>query len=447
MLTPRIIKTLVLLSLLTFLIPNNTFSVQETRIALVIGNSDYKSSPLKNPVNDATDMADILKKLGFSVTLNTNANQRTMERAIRDFGKNLRGGGVGLFYYAGHGLQVHGSNYLIPIGAEIESEGDVKYEAVDAGLVLAKMEDAGNDLNIIILDACRDNPFARSFRSNEKGLAKMDAPTGSILAYATAPGSVAADGTGGNGLYTSKLLEHMNTPGLKIEEVFKRVRIDVVDESGNRQTPWESSSLMGDFYFTNNRGISVTEHPVDNDREAESKRLELERLELERIKIEIERKKLENERKRIEADKKKSNFSSVSPEVLMQRVVARDGRFIKYQNGVVKDTSTGLEWYAGPDRHTSWYEAKAWVDSLNVAGGGWQMPTKNELKTLYQKGVGTRNMTPLLKTAGWVVWGEPHESFAQSAWFFTFKVGAEAYHGRGYSAPSGRGFAVRSRKE
>jgi len=220
---------------------------------------------LLNPVNDAKDMAYTLKKLGFKVTLKTNANQRTMERAIRDFGKQLRKGGVGLFYFAGHGIQVKGSNYLIPIGAVLESEGDAKYEAVDAGLVLAKMEDAGNGFNIVILDACRNNPFSRSFRSAETGLAKMDAPSGSILAYATAPGSIAADGTGRNGLYTAKLLKHMVTPNLKIEEVFKRVRIDVASDSGNKQTPWESSSLMGDFYFNSGRSISVVKRQPSDD--------------------------------------------------------------------------------------------------------------------------------------------------------------------------------------
>jgi formylglycine-generating enzyme required for sulfatase activity len=233
----------------------------ERRVALVIGNSAYKNAPLSNPVNDATDIAYNLKKLGFKVALKTNATQRTMERAIRDFGKKLRKGGVGLFYFAGHGIQVKGSNYLVPIGAVLESEGDAKYEAVDAGLVLAKMDDAGNGLNIIILDACRNNPFARSFRSSETGLAKMDAPSGSILAYSTAPGSVAADGSGRNGLYTSKLLKHMVTPNLKIEEVFKGVRIDVVSASGKKQTPWESSSLMGDFYFKSDRSIAVVKKP------------------------------------------------------------------------------------------------------------------------------------------------------------------------------------------
>ena len=247
----RLHNRLIILSICVLLfLPDTALSASEKRIALVIGNGNYQSAPLKNPVNDAKDIAFTLNELGFEVTLKTNVTQKSFERAIRDFGVQLKNGGVGLFYYAGHGFQVKGSNYLIPIGAVLESEGDARYEAVDAGLVLAKMEDAGNGLNIIILDACRNNPFTRSFRSAEKGLAKMDAPTGSILAYATAPGNVAADGVGRNGLYTEKLLKHIATPDLKIEEVFKRVRIDVAFASGKKQTPWESSSLMGDFYFS-----------------------------------------------------------------------------------------------------------------------------------------------------------------------------------------------------
>ena len=177
------------------------------RTALIIGNSNYKNAPLKNPTNDAKDMAEVLKKSGFDVSLKINASQREMESAVRSFGKKLRRGGAGLFYYAGHGIQANGRNYLIPIGATIESESDVKYEAVDAGLILGKMEDAGNDLNIVILDACRNNPFARSFRSAEQGLARMDAPKGSLVAYATAPGSVAADGNEGNGVIQNTLLK------------------------------------------------------------------------------------------------------------------------------------------------------------------------------------------------------------------------------------------------
>ncbi|MDM8537516.1 SUMF1/EgtB/PvdO family nonheme iron enzyme [Desulfobacterales bacterium HSG17] len=223
---------------------------QEKRLALIIGNGAYKSLPLKNPVNDARDMVKSLKSLGFQVIYEENADQRAMKEAIRDFGNSLtRDRGTGLFYFAGHGMQVKGRNYLIPVGARIENESEVEYESVDAGRVLSRMEDAGNRLNIVILDACRDNPFARSFRSSQKGLARMDALKGSLIAYATSPGSVAADGIGRNGVYTKYLLKHMKTSGMIVERVLKNVRIDVIRETGNKQIPWESSSLTGDFYF------------------------------------------------------------------------------------------------------------------------------------------------------------------------------------------------------
>jgi uncharacterized caspase-like protein len=225
--------------------------VNETRVALVIGNSKYRDVPLRNPENDANDMAAALRQLGFEVMLERNIDHVRMEDAIREFGKKLRKGGVGLFYYAGHGVQVNGQNYLIPVGARIEAEKDVKYHAVDLGQVLDEFASAKNRLNILVLDACRDNPFRSLWRSTSAGagLAKTDAPRGTLVAYATSPGSVAADGSGRNGIYTSHLLREMARPGLTIEQVFKGVRIGVVDETGGRQTPWESSSLTGDFYF------------------------------------------------------------------------------------------------------------------------------------------------------------------------------------------------------
>lgn len=223
--------------------------VSSERLALVVGNNSYQTAPLRNPVNDAEDMGAVLSNLGFKVTLKKNVDRRGLEDAIRQFGRQLRHGGVGLFYFAGHGLQVGGRNYLIPINARIESESDVSYEAVDAGFVLGKMEDAQNQLNIVILDACRSNLYARAFRSENLGLARMDAPTGSLIVYATAPGDVAADGPERNGIFTKHLIRHMQTPNLPVEQVLKRVRIDVAEETRQRQIPWESSSLMGDFYF------------------------------------------------------------------------------------------------------------------------------------------------------------------------------------------------------
>ncbi|TAF30234.1 MAG: caspase family protein, partial [Cytophagales bacterium] len=170
-----------------------------------------------------------------------------------EYGQKLKDGkyDVALFFYAGHGLQVKGNNYLVPVDGTVNQEQDVEYECVDAGRVLAKMEGAGSRINIIIMDACRDNPFERSWSRSSKGngLATMDAPVGSIVCYSTSPGKTASDGGGNNGLYTEELLKHLNTPGLALEEVFKRVRIGVISKSNREQTPWETSSLTGDFFF------------------------------------------------------------------------------------------------------------------------------------------------------------------------------------------------------
>ena len=242
--------------------PFSSYAVQESRTALIIGNSAYASAYLPNPVNDANDMARILKGCGFSIFKETDADRSQMRSVIREFGDALeKKGGVGLFYYAGHGVQVRGENYLVPVGSDVNSEDEVEDECLKVSAVLRKMETAGNRLNIIVLDACRNNPFARSYRSSQKGLARMDAPTGSILAYATAPGSVAADGTGRNGLYTAMLLKYLKQPGLEIGKLFRLVRIEVLRNSGKKQVPWESSSLTGEFYFVPGQGLKVTQAP------------------------------------------------------------------------------------------------------------------------------------------------------------------------------------------
>jgi hypothetical protein len=230
--------------LVTALIPTS----EGERSALVIGNSAYGTGPLKNPVNDAADMAATLKKLGFAVTLKNNATLQEMDEAIEAFGNRLKRGGVGLFYYAGHGVQVNGTNYLIPIGARINKEADVKYQAVDANRILDEMANANNGLNIVMLDACRDNPFARSFRSAARGLAVVsNAPSGTFISYSTSPGNVARDGDGRNSPYTAALLTYMQTPGMTISDMFINVRVKLKKETG--QVPWELSSLEGQFYF------------------------------------------------------------------------------------------------------------------------------------------------------------------------------------------------------
>lgn len=222
----------------------------ENRVALVIGNSNYKNSPLVNPANDARTIAKALRQAGFLVILKTDATRREMRRAMIDFGKRLEQGGVGLFYYAGHGVQIDGNNYLIPVNAEIEAEEHVAIESVELNQILGRMGGARNQLNIVILDACRNNPFARSFRSASRGLAQTLAPAGSYIAYATAPGDVASDGDGKNSPYTRALSKWIGKPGVRLEDVFKGVRRDISRDTGGRQVPWTSSSITGDFYFT-----------------------------------------------------------------------------------------------------------------------------------------------------------------------------------------------------
>ena len=231
---------------------------KNSRHALVIGNSAYtNTSPLRNPVNDAEAISTTLREMGFSVNSLLDADQRTMEAAITEFGESLKNSkAIGLFYYAGHGMQVEGENYLFPVDVDPKTAADVRYDTVPVGKVLGQMDNAANGMNIVILDACRNNPFARGFRTASQGLAQVIAPAGSFISYATAPGQVAADGEGNNGLFTSKLLKHMRQPGLKLEDVFKQVRIDVQQESNNRQVPWDASSLTGEFYF-----IEPTEDP------------------------------------------------------------------------------------------------------------------------------------------------------------------------------------------
>src|SRR5262245_4719807 len=235
------------LALLLLLLPATARA--ERRTALVIGNAADELGVLRNTVHDASDMATTLRQLGFEVTLLRDAARRPMVEAIDLFSRQLRQGGVSVLYFAGHGVQVGGENYLLPVDARIEREQDVPYEAVPVGRVLGGMEDADNQLNILILDACRDNPFARQWRSSQRGLAVMQAARGSLIAYATAPGAVARDGDGRNGFYTSYLLQYITTPGLSVEQFFKKVREGVEKATQRKQTPWESSSLIGDFAF------------------------------------------------------------------------------------------------------------------------------------------------------------------------------------------------------
>lgn len=230
------------------------------KLALVIGNADYKSAPLKNPVNDARAMATKLKQLGFDVIEFENLRQRDIGKALREFRTRLKPGAVALFFYAGHGLQMRGVNYLPAVDADIEGEDDIPLQSLDVNRVFDVMAEAQTRLNLVFLDACRNNPYTRSFRSTGGGLAKVNAPSGTLISFATRPGSVARDGDGKNGLYTQNLLSAMDIPNLPIEEVIKRVVSNVKKASNGMQEPWIEGSIEGDFYF---RGGAQTPEAIE----------------------------------------------------------------------------------------------------------------------------------------------------------------------------------------
>jgi|GEM_PF-2075601 len=225
-------------------------ATNQRRVALVIGNSRYQTvSELSNPANDAKDIAMALKELGFEVTTVLDADKKQMNIALDKFSSTLTQGTVGVFYYAGHGMQLNGENYLIPIDAQLHEEKDARYETLELGKVQDAMEKA--KISIIILDACRNNPFSRRWYRgiSSRGLASVEAVKGSFIAFSTAPGQVAEDGVGKNGTFTLNLLKYLKTPNLSIENLFKKTRIAVIEATNNKQLPWESSSLTEDFSF------------------------------------------------------------------------------------------------------------------------------------------------------------------------------------------------------
>ena len=230
-----------------------SFAMAEPRIALIVGNGAYNSvTQLDNPVSDAALIAKSVEAAGFSITLLTDVNQSTLNQAIAQFGRDLRAAGpeaTGLFYYAGHGVQSFGSNYLLPVDAALTDAADLGLVAIPADTVLRQMASARNKTNIVILDACRNNPFVEIPDMGDTGLAEMKAPTGTFLAYSTAPGAVALDGLQGNSPFTTALAVEIAAPGVPVEQVFKQVRVKVLAETNGAQTPWDTSSLTAQFAF------------------------------------------------------------------------------------------------------------------------------------------------------------------------------------------------------
>ena len=330
-----------------------------SRIALLIGNSDYKKF-LKNPSNDVKAVRDKLKKLGFKVYLHENCSKRDMKRAIDQFGEKLKGQDVGLFFYAGHGVQTNNHNYLIPVNVELNSENEAEYECVRADRILARMEDAGKQINIVILDACRNNPFEKRWRGATRGngLAFMNAPHGSLIAYSTPPGQTAQDGVGTHSPYTNALLEHIATPDITVLEMFQKVRSSVMLQSKGKQVPWESTSLTRSFYFST----------ADPNRQRSEETIQLQQALIEKLKADL-----------------KGGKSETSPYSDFD-VIEFDGDFILFANGIVRQLETDLEWFANPGKRMNYKDANEWAENLEVDGRSWRLPTSNELETLIRQG-------------------------------------------------------------
>ena len=414
---PTRIGTVVLLMLFLLLFALPQEASAESRIALVIGNGAYEAEGrLETPASDARLTADTLRSLDFELyggQAYVNLSEKKMRRLIHDFSEELcrRAKPVVLFYYSGHGLQVGGRNYMIPVDADIRHEVDVESEGISIDVdVLGRMNLARTKINIIILDACRNNPFEKRIKAlgRRKGLSDMRPEQGSIIAFAAEPGEVAYESGGQYSHFTEVLAGEMKVPGIEILKMFQRVRVAVNRRTNGEQTPVERNVLFEDFFFK----------PLHSS-------------------ISVAGKKDEGARPKI-SYKEDTQVSEIG----------RDDVFIAYENGVVKDTKTGLEWFAGPDRYTDWFEAQSWIQKLSVAAGGWRMPTRKELRSLYKKGVGIDNWTPLLKIHGWYVWSreQGHASLIQIAWGFKFLP-----LGRGKEVLSrcrttdGRALAVRSR--
>ena len=410
--------------------------------ALVIGNSRYQHSPLRNPGNDARDMAAVLRERGFTVTLHEDLNSARFQDAVRRFGERLQSeGGTGLVFFAGHGVEVEGENFLIPVDNDrIRDPIDVRQYALSVNYLLARVEAAGNPLNVVILDACRDNPYAGSTRSLNRGLVGGVAPRGTVIAYATAPGRTADDNVRGrNGLYTEHLIQAIGS-GQRVEDVFQQVRRSVLQASGGRQEPWYNASLDGIYCIGGcapmvvgldtlstellrereatarlEAALSKEHDRIERERlaselamqrqreEAERERIETQRrqeaAERERLAAELEaqrreRERLEAERQRLQASASISeSTAAVAPSGSISGAGLIAGRYqVRGSNGeIIHDTTTGLLWQRcsvgqswngstciGEGAVYTWDQARQMADRV----AGWRLPSKDELRAL-----------------------------------------------------------------
>lgn len=350
----------------------------ERRLALVIGNGEYQhSGKLRNTVNDANLVATALKELGFDVIKKTDATKTEMEQTILDFSRELDKYNVALFFYAGHGIQVDGANFLIPIDAKLNDRLAAQFEAVDVGRVVSQFERYPNNVNIIILDACRNNPFKTWSRGAESGFKAISAPSGTIIAFATSEGATASDGQNENGLYTSMLVKQMKVPQ-RIEDVFIQARVEVRAASNNQQSPQEWSQLTGKFFFSGGDNSSIPSSTVVKSEAPPT-------TDLARGVTGAS----EFETKNIISNLLNSGYTVI--DVLNSNVPLRYFYGVKYQGGLIVDineksnvgtvvTTVDL----GRGSKLVWSEAKSLCEEFKVDGfDDWALPSKAVLELIY----------------------------------------------------------------
>lgn len=369
---------------------------QQNKYALIIGVKSYQYvQPLQNSLNDARDMAAALKSKGFQVIESYDPKtKREMQDAIRKYFALLQGqpNAAGLVFYSGHGMQVKGVNYLIPTQADPQLEADLDDQCVNMDYVMRAIEQAGNGLNIFILDACRNNPFRGFTRSGEKGLSMVDTPKGSYIVYSTKPGSVASDGTGRNGLFTSKLLQFINSEGLNIEQVFKRTAHEVAAASGDAQRPWIASDYTGDFFFTPSKTTSAQTNPAQTQPLA---------------KADVKKEEVKSDEVKRDMVTKSSGFDygygaedAAVVTAGSKEWIAKNLNVTTFSNGdLIPEAKTSEEWTkAEKEKKPAWcyynndpsngaiygklYNWYAVTDPRGLAPKGWHIPSENEWTAL-----------------------------------------------------------------
>ena len=355
----------------------------ENKVALVIGNSAYTNfSPLKNTIHDAKDMKEVLKAKGFDVLYLEDGDLRSMKKIVRQFSHKLRQGGVGLFYYAGHGLEVEGKNYLVPTKAEIPDRLEVEYEALAVNMIIDRMEDSHNRLNIVVLDACRNDPFNKGRDIGNGGLAQINNAKGMYIAFATAPGEIASDGDSGrNGLFTKHLIKNIGQTNLTLNEVFSQTRASVYKESNQKQIPWTSSSVIGKFYFQlakTNGSSTPSTSVVSSSGMSDADRSEL-------LQLRLDRKQRKDAKELVElVELEQLRKEKLKRETLVQNNKDKDKKSKKEGITIIGDKM----WQDTKDVTTrmEWTQAIRYCSNLKLDKySDWRLPSIKELEGLYSQ--------------------------------------------------------------